>query len=70
MRDINRLDSFYDTLKDYHKKYIPDWRFGQFLSNFLSWYTKNYQIDFFFIEEDEFIDRVKDFYRSIISHAE
>ncbi len=28
MRDINRLDKFYDELKEIHKKHFPDWRVG------------------------------------------
>ena len=28
MRDINRLDKFYDELKEIHKKHFPDWRYG------------------------------------------
>ena len=65
MRDINRLDNFYDTLKQYHKEYIPDWRFGQLLGNFLRWYTINYQKDIFFLEENEFLKCLEEFFRSI-----
>ena len=37
MRDPNRLDSFYDEMKEIHKKSFPDWRIGQLMSNFLGW---------------------------------
>ena len=37
-RDPERLDTFYDTLKEYHKKYFPDLRVGQFILNFSSYY--------------------------------
>lgn len=42
MRDIERLDNFYDKLKHIHKTYFPDWRFGQLISNFLSFMGKDY----------------------------
>lgn len=63
MRDINRLDSLYENIKAIHKNYVSDWRFGQFLINFMSWYMIKYNKDIFYIEDDkiqklfrEFID--------------
>lgn len=53
MRDVNRLDSFYDNLKEVHKTSFPDWRFGQLMSNFLGWIYEKKRKDFFFIEEPE-----------------
>lgn len=50
MRDINRLDSFYDEVKRIHKKFFPDWRFGQLLYNFWCWYG-----DPFYVEEDDMV---------------
>lgn len=35
MRDPKRIEPFIHKLADYWKTYIPDWRFGQFMSNFL-----------------------------------
>ena len=32
MRDVNRLDEFYDELKEIHKKYFGQWRFGQLIT--------------------------------------
>ena len=60
MRDINRLDNFYDELKKIHK-YVPDWRFGQFIMNFMSWYYTKYKRDCFYIEEDEMIKYIEEF---------
>ena len=37
MRDPNRLNSFYNTMKKIHRKTFPDWRFGQLMSNFFGW---------------------------------
>lgn len=33
-RYADRLDGFYDVLRDVHKKHFPDWRFGQLMTNF------------------------------------
>ena len=60
MRDINRLNNFYDELKRIHK-YVPDWRFGQFIMNFMSWYYTKYKRDCFYIEEDEMIKYIEEF---------
>ena len=57
MRDLNRLDSFYENLKAIHKNYIPDWRFGQFMFNFFGWYGQ----DPFFLEEDKFLELLDKF---------
>lgn len=61
MRDPNRLDSFYENLKAIHKNYIPDWRFGQFILNFISWYYNKYKTDIFYLEEDKIIKEFRNF---------
>ena len=61
MRDINRLDNFYDNLKNIHKNYIPDWRFGQFIINFMSWYYDKYKTDIFYVEEEIILKYINDF---------
>ena len=48
MRDINRIDEFLKKLGSIWKQ-VPDWRFGQLISNI------PYDRDPFFLEEDEFI---------------
>lgn len=60
MRDINRLDNFYNELKRIHT-YVSDWRFGQFIMNFMSWYYTKYKRDCFYIEEDEMIKYIEEF---------
>lgn len=57
MRNPERLDNFYEELKKIHKEAFPDWRFGQLIYNFLSWYGK----DPFFMEEDKCLEEFKKF---------
>ena len=64
MRNPNRLDNFYEELKQIHKKYFPDWRFGQFIVNFLS-----YCGDPFYMEEDRFIEKVKEYIKAVCPNA-
>ena len=64
MRDINRLDNLYNTLKELHKQ-IPDWRFGQFVMNFISWYMIKYKRDIFYVEDDKIISLFKEFFNEI-----
>lgn len=62
MRDINRLDNFYDTLRLMHKHYFPDWRFGQMLINFQRWYAAyNNDADIFYLEEDMFLKAFREY---------
>lgn len=61
MRDPNRLNDFYDTLKEIHKTYFPDWRYGQLCSNFFGWLMSEKQIDLFFPEENEMLKYLKEF---------
>ena len=56
MRDPNRLDSFYEELKQLHKIYVPDWRFSQLLYNF-----EYHCGDIFYMEEDDFISAMKEY---------
>ena len=61
MRDPNRLDAFYAELAKIHKENFPDWRFGQFMMNFLSWYG----YDPFYIEEGKFIEKLNEYVVSL-----
>lgn len=54
MRDVKRLDKFYDELREVHAKSFPDWRFGQLMFNFISECG-----DPFYWEEDKFIEEIK-----------
>ena len=61
MRDPNRLNNFYDTMKNIHKKSFPDWRFGQFMFNFTRWLYIAKEVDIFYPEEDKMIFYLKEF---------
>lgn len=61
MRDPNRLDKFYDEMKEIHKKYFPDWRYGQLCSNFFGWLMTEKKRDLFFPEEDEMIEHLREY---------
>lgn len=61
MRDSGRLDKFYDKLKELHKEYICDWRFGQFCSNFFGWLYHEKGVDLFFPEENKMIEYIEEY---------
>ena len=61
MRKPERLDKFYSGLKDIHKTYFCDWRFGQFMSNFFGWVQREKSMDIFFPEEDDMLKYLKEF---------
>lgn len=55
MRKAERLDYMYDEMCRLHKKYLPDWRYGQLCSNFFGWLMSTQGRDIFFPEEDEML---------------
>lgn len=62
MRDINRIDSFCKELATMWKR-VPDWRFGQLMSNFLGDVYCMTNKDVFYIEDDELLEYVEEFYK-------
>ena len=60
MRDPNRLYPFYQQLTEVHQRTFPDWRFGQFMINFLSW-VQSEKCDPFFPEEDKMLEYIKEY---------
>ena len=60
-RYADRLDGFYDVLRDVHKKHFPERRFGQLMTNFLGWVYSEKKRDPFFPEEDEMLMYVKEY---------
>lgn len=52
MRDLNRIELFCAELAHIWKDACPDWRFGQFISNFLQWYNR----DIFYVEDDRMLE--------------
>lgn len=61
MRNPKRLDKFYEELKDIHKEKFPDWRFGQLIMNWFSFYVNKYRRDIFYVEENEAIESIKEY---------
>ena len=53
MRDKNRLYGFYGQLCDIHRENFPDWRFGQFIFNFIEWFRLQTGRDIFYLEDDD-----------------
>ena len=64
MRKVERLDKFYDELKEIHKKSFPDMRFGQLMMNFLGFVNSTKKRDPFFPEEDEMVEPFKEYANS------
>ena len=61
MRDITRIDTFLEEMKVIWKKYFPDWRFGQLMSNFISGSMVNGKGDFFYWEEAKFLQLLHEY---------
>lgn len=61
MRNPDRLDVFYNTLCEIHKKIVPDWRVGQMFGNFFGWLMSEKKIDYFFLEEDRLMIYLSEF---------
>ena len=58
MRKIDRIEPFMLELAKIWKENCPDWRFGQLMSNVLN----SFEIDPFFIEEDNMLERFKKYF--------
>lgn len=61
MRNPDRLDNFYDQMKEIHKTHFPDWRYGQLCSNFFGWLWGDKKIDMFFPEEVAMLEYMREF---------
>lgn len=57
MRDPKRIDKFLEEFGKYWKE-VPDWRFMQLICNL------PFKRDPFFIEEEELLDILEDFFHS------
>ncbi len=60
MRDKARIHVFCDKLADIWENKCPDWRFGQMMMNVLGAIAK--ERDPFFLEEDEMMKRIEDYF--------
>ena len=61
MRNPNRLYNFYDEVRRIHMEHFPDWRFGQFIYNFIVWLNNRKSIDPFFPEEEEMLKLLREY---------
>ena len=58
MRKKERIDIFLNQLGKIWKENCPDWRFGQFMVNVLN----TFDIDPFFLEEDDMIKKIEQYF--------
>ena len=66
MRDKNRIREFLKEIADlWEKEPFTDWRFGQFMCNFIGWVYQVKQRDAFFLEEDQFIQYLKEYIEEV-----
>lgn len=64
MRNPERLDNLYDTLKELHKEKTSDIRFGQLMYLFEKWAERNKGVaDLFYVEDEEMLDWIKEFFK-------
>lgn len=66
IREVERLDIFYEELSNIHKEYFPDWRFGQLCSNIFGWLMSEKKVDLFFPEEDKMIEYIREYAESSV----
>lgn len=62
MRDPTRIKPLMARFAHKWMKNLPDWRFGQLMSNFLGWVYQTTGKDIFFIEDDEILELVDKFF--------
>lgn len=61
MRNPARLYGFYNELTRVHVEHYPDWRFGQFINNFLGWIMVSKERDPFYVEENKMLEYLYEF---------
>ena len=61
MNREQKLDKFYDELKEIHKTHFKEQRFGQFCSNFFGWLATIKKKDLFFPENDQMLEYLKEY---------
>lgn len=59
MRKIERIKPFMEEMAKIWESNCPDWRFGQLMVNVLN----SFEIDPFFIEEEEMLERFKKYFK-------
>lgn len=61
IRNPARIDQFTAELSRIWKTYYPDWRFGQFMMNFLVFVQIKKNRDLFFPEESEMLTYLREY---------
>ena len=61
IRNPERIDVFTSELNRIWKTYYLDWRFGQFMSNFLGFVQSEKNRDIFLTEESEMLTYLKEY---------
>lgn len=61
IRNPDRIDEFTKELNRIWKTYYVDWRFGQFMTNFMEYVLTKKHIDPFFPEEDVILTYLKEY---------
>lgn len=67
MRDINRIQIFLDDFSHYWSL-CPDLRFGQLISNIFNYIEAKYNIDPFFVEDDEMGEYIKEYFEYVLNN--
>lgn len=60
-RNPQRLEEFYSELKEIHKRTFSDWRFFQFMINFLGWVMYEKKNDGFYYEENKALELLREY---------
>lgn len=63
MRNVSRIKKFCDELAKIWESEVPDWRFGQLMSLVLGRYYNETKKDFFFTEEEEMMQFIKEYFQ-------
>ena len=63
MRDPARIEPLMAKLANMWQRHVPDWRFGQLMSNFLGFVVSETHRDIFFIEDDKMEELIVKFFK-------
>ena len=61
MRNIGRISPFMQEVAQIWQDTFPDWRFGQFITNFENWVRRTKRIDLFYVEESEYLEYLNEY---------
>ena len=65
MRDPARIKCYMERLKDCWEK-VPDWRMSQFLYNLFG----AFEFDPFYMEDEQFMSKVENYFKSLCGENE